>query len=65
MRVFGRVFVVFEVDIVVPVSPLIFDMRFWADIEGYPPTKNVGVPTCSTIGIFGLLWVYSLLGKRF
>jgi hypothetical protein len=39
-------------------------MRFWAYIEGVPPTIFVGVPTCSTIGILGLFRVYSLLRKR-
>jgi hypothetical protein len=47
-------------DIVVPESHLICDMRFFADIEVPPPTCHVGPPTCSTIGIFGLFWVYSL-----
>jgi hypothetical protein len=59
-HVFWCIFAVFEVDNVVPESHLICDMRFLADIEVPPPTLDVGPPTCSTIGIFGLLWVYSL-----
>jgi hypothetical protein len=59
-QVFEGVFAIFKVEIVVLESHLICDVRFWADIEGYPPTWDVGTPTCSTIGILGLLWVYSL-----
>ena len=59
----AKIGIFYEVEIVVPESHLICDMRFWADIEGVPPTLDVGVPTPSTIGIFGLFWVYSLLRK--
>ena len=38
-------------------------MRFLAENEVPQPTWDVGPPTWSTIGIFGLLWVYSLFGK--
>jgi hypothetical protein len=43
-HVFGLVFTLFEVDIVVPVSHLICDMRFWADIEGTPPYMGCRYP---------------------
>jgi hypothetical protein len=63
-QVFCEILALFEVEIVVPESHLICDVCFWADIEVPPPTWHVGTPTCSTIGIIGLLWVYKIFRRE-
>jgi hypothetical protein len=57
------ILVVFEVDIVVPESHLIYDVRFWADIEGGSPTSIVCAPTMDVVRRYWILWVYSLLAE--
>jgi hypothetical protein len=58
MRYFTSILALFLVDIVVPESHLICDMRFWAGIDGVPPTLDVGVPTWDVVADEWRLYIY-------